>query len=247
MTVAWIIWHDLDAVRNEYDDYREKCVEWVFENDPIAPTQIGQIGPQNGHWHLHHWPLSGWDTLRLAAHLQNLREPRQQAILPPQVAIDGLWQAAGEGRINATAIEYKNAKAIVGDSVEIPAHHWPHLKPTDDRSTGKAILSGPDGRVYREVRFPRLKVKKLWAKSPQLPDEERDGPRKNGNAGVQQRRVLPVLKKLYPPDGKVPDDVPTETVRGLVNDELASENRRLGLREASWDSVNRALGRAPRR
>jgi hypothetical protein len=44
----------------------------------------------------------------------------------------------------------------------------------------------------------------------------------------------------------VPDDVPTETVKGRVNDELAPENERLGLREASWDSVNRALGRDPR-
>ena len=82
-----------------------------------------------------------------------------------------------------------------------------------------------------------------------LHDESREEPREDEKeAGPQQRRILPVLTKLFPPDGKVPDDVPTETVRGRVNDELASENERFGLREASWDSVNRALGRAlPRR
>ena len=27
-TLAWIIWRDLDAVRNECDSYREKCADW---------------------------------------------------------------------------------------------------------------------------------------------------------------------------------------------------------------------------
>ena len=31
MTVAWIIWRDLDAVRNECDDYRNECADWIFE------------------------------------------------------------------------------------------------------------------------------------------------------------------------------------------------------------------------
>ena len=127
-TVAWIIWRDLDAVRNECDDYREKCADWVFENDPIARTQIGQIGPQKGSWHPHQWPLSGWDRLRLAARLKNLLEPRQQAILPPQDATDELWQAAEEGRIKATALEYENVKAYVGNPIEGQAVIGPKVR-----------------------------------------------------------------------------------------------------------------------
>ena len=57
------------------------------------------------------------------------------------------------------------------------------------------------------------------------------------------RRVLPVLKKLYPPDGKAPDDVPTEDVRALVNKKLADDSKNRGLADPSWDTVNRALGR----
>ena len=71
MTLAWIVRRDLDAVRNEWDDYREKCADWVFEDDPIARTQIGLIGPQKGSWDRHQWPLSGWGRLRLAEHLKN--------------------------------------------------------------------------------------------------------------------------------------------------------------------------------
>jgi hypothetical protein len=61
--------------------------------------------------------------------------------------------------------------------------------------------------------------------------------------GPQVRRVLRVLPQLFPPEGKVPDEVPTETVRGQVAKVLESENRRLGLRNPGWDSVRRALGR----
>ena len=83
---------------------------------------------------------------------------------------------AGEGRIKATALECENAKAFDGDRIEIPAHHWPHLKRVDDPLTGKAMLSDANGRVYREVEFRRLDVKELWPKSPPLSGELRDGP-----------------------------------------------------------------------
>jgi hypothetical protein len=68
-------------------------------------------------------------------------------------------------------------------------------------------------------------------------------PRENKQVGPQMRRVLPVLKKLYPPHGKVPDDVPTEVVRARVNTELAADTRMQELAAPSWDTVNRALGR----
>jgi hypothetical protein len=107
----------------------------------------------------------------LKAIRENVLEPHQRALRPPQDAIDELWQAAGEGRIKATAIEYKNAKAIVGDLIEIPTHYWARLKPVDDPLSGKAMLSDDQGRVYRDVQFPRLDGKKIWPKSPPLSGE----------------------------------------------------------------------------
>jgi hypothetical protein len=47
-----------------------------------------------------------------------------------------------------------------------------------------------------------------------------------------QERVHVALRKHFPPDGKVPDKMSTETVR-----------QRIGW-QYSWDTVNRALGRA---
>ena len=132
-------------------------------SDPDFQKKLQRTGGlQKGSWHLHQWEPSGWSKLRLRAVSENI---------PPQVAIDELWQAAGEGRIKATALEYKNAKAFDGNPIEIPAHHWPYLKRVDDPLTGKAMLSDDNGRVYREVLFPRLDVKELWPKSPPLPEE----------------------------------------------------------------------------
>jgi hypothetical protein len=65
----------------------------------------------------------------------------------------------------------------------------------------------------------------------------------------QQDPVLRHLNKLYPPDGKVPDRVPTETVRQQVAAQLAHENKELigrgepAMPSPSWETVHRALGR----
>ncbi len=56
-------------------------------------------------------------------------------------------------------------------------------------------------------------------------------------------RVQRALKKLYPPEGQVPDDVSTKVVQGQVAAELATDNRNRELAAPSWDTVNRALGR----
>jgi hypothetical protein len=58
----------------------------------------------------------------------------------------------------------------------------------------------------------------------------------------QRQRIQDAVKKLYP-DGKVPDEITTAFVRGQVNRALAADSRNLGLADASWDTVNRALGR----
>jgi hypothetical protein len=105
---------------------------------------------------------SGWNELRLRACLKNIS---------PQVAIEELWFEAGEGRINATARQCENAKEFLGIYIDIPADHWSRLKLADDPSSGKAVLFDDQGRVYREVEFRRLDVKKLWPKSLPLSEE----------------------------------------------------------------------------
>jgi hypothetical protein len=60
---------------------------------------------------------------------------------------------------------------------------------------------------------------------------------KKQRLGWQERRVRPLLLKLYPPDGKVPDDVPTAVVHGQIEKVLP--------KPPAWNTINRILGRAP--
>jgi hypothetical protein len=80
--------------------------------------------------------------------------------VPPDAAIASLWLATGEGRIHASALECSNENTFDGKLVEIPHHHWVRLRRTREPS-GKAMLSGPD-RIYRDVEFSRLDVKRIW-------------------------------------------------------------------------------------
>jgi hypothetical protein len=78
--------------------------------------------------------------------------------------------------------------------------------------------------------------------------------RRDAKGGRKYRQVLSVLPKLYPPDGKVPDSVSTETVRQEVIADLTA-TARLAAKlkggepksvQISWETANRALGRDPR-
>jgi hypothetical protein len=88
------------------------------------------------------------------------------------------------------------------------------------------------------LEVERGPVDKQWPVKPKPPRSKR-----TAEAGRQRRRVLQALKKRYPPDGKVPDDVPTEVVRGQVIEELLADSKNRGLADPSWDTVNRTLGR----
>ena len=146
---------------------------------------------KKGSWHFSHGnPLDGTDYVR-----------RRLENIPPN-AIDELWLAAGEGRIQANALECKNAKAFDGDPIEIPAHYWARLKRADDRMTGKAMLSDDNGRVYREVQFPRLDVKELWPRSassseiePAISVEEDKGGRPPDYEGPNEPLDRPILQE----------------------------------------------------
>ena len=101
----------------------------------------------------------------------------------------------------------------------------------------EASGGGAEGRGIEVARADLLAKIALLLKPP-------SARKKVAKGGRQMRRVLPSLKKLYLPDGKVSSSVPTETVRAQVAADLADDSKQRGLADPSWDTVNRALGRA---
>jgi hypothetical protein len=67
--------------------------------------------------------------------------------------------------------------------------------------------------------------------------------RKKAKRKWQGDRFEPVLKKLYPPDGEVPEHIPTAIVHKQISDELKTESN-IRLRTLpSIDTLARKLGR----
>jgi len=97
------------------------------------------------------------------------------------------------------------------------------------------------GPIYvgREAVVALLPVEAHTPSSPAptpAPDETPKQP-----TGPQNTRAIRALCKLYPPHGRVPAGMDIETVRGMINRELAPETRQLGKAEISWDVANRAV------
>lgn len=195
MTMAWIMWGDLGAVREEWDDYRSQCAEWRFFSDVSLDAQeledsirnatldepapndpeVSVRGKWSGTWKFAAWAPSGWLGVEFKARRDDI---------PWERMIDTLWLAAGEGRLVATALECPLGAAD-GRMVEIPAHLWPRLNRKRERS-GKAMLAGPD-RDYRDVRFSRLDVKRLWPLREVTPVAQDDERHQAPNTTIKRR------------------------------------------------------------
>jgi hypothetical protein len=70
------------------------------------------------------------------------------------------------------------------------------------------------------------------------------GVAKGGRRETQVERALNFLKEKWPPFGVPPNDISVETVRGMLDEHLKSDNKNRGLRTPAWDSVKRAIKRA---
>jgi len=170
MTIAWIVWGDLSQVRKQWDVFRQECADWVFHTDRAALAEVGRIALHNletgtvepnnpdldcrlkqGEWRLTSWGPASWHALEMRIRAKDM---------PPDHFLDPLWLAAGEGKIQASGLECNGEKDFQGRLVEIPQYLWSRLRRGKEPS-GKAMLVSPD-RVYRDVEFARLDVKKLW-------------------------------------------------------------------------------------
>ena len=79
MMVAWIIWGEIDAVRNEWDSYREKCADWILVRTARAKLVVPDLQKdlRESPWHLQQWEPSGWNKLCLRARLENMPPARR--------------------------------------------------------------------------------------------------------------------------------------------------------------------------
>ena len=105
-------------------------------------------------------------------------------------------------------------------------------------------------RMIREAKIVAYAVDRddwlMGRKPPLVPTTVALTPapsKRKAQRGPQIERVLRVLPEIYPPNGKVPPSIPTETVRGKVAHKLAAETKQLGLATARGSRGNHRCAR----
>jgi chorismate mutase len=174
------------------------------------------------------------------------------------ILVDGAIKYVGKGSNGKEKVHLKLVLSIVrrravGEVVRTSRFHNELAKAWLAGSTIEEVILHSD---LTERQALGLEVKEIKRRRKALWNTHSGGENLGSWRGTmpprrryQQESVQRHLSKLYPPGGKVPDRVPTETVRQQVAAALAHENEELIRRgepvmpAPSWETVHRALGR----
>ena len=98
-------------------------------------------------------------------------------------------------------------------------------------------MSDDQGRVYREFKFLQLDVKKLWPKSPLLPDESHEGEEVHG-AGAW---IAAEAKRMKEANEIPPDIGISDFARELESRMHKAATIDKSLRPIQWRSIKNKL------
>jgi chorismate mutase len=174
------------------------------------------------------------------------------------IIVDGAIKYVGKGSYGREKVHLKLVLSIVrrravGEVVRTSRFHNELAKAWLAGSTIEEVILHSD---LTERQALSLEVKEIKRRRKALWNTHSGGENFGSWRGTmspkrryQQEPVLRHLSRLYPPGGKVPDRIPTETVRQQVAAALAHENEELihrgepAMPAPSWETVHRALGR----
>ena len=165
MAVAWIIWRTPEAVREYWDEYREKCTIWV-PHDQILPGDQGQVeGRREVGWETDKWrPATITSILsRAAIATRDGRNPH-----PPD-PVNELRKKLAGGALEATGIP----RFVPGtdgvprgrrNRILISRREWNDLLRWGVHDSAQNSVATANDREprYEKVRVPSQKVFELW-------------------------------------------------------------------------------------
>ena len=156
MTVAWIAWRSPDKVREFWDPYRSKCLDWHFKE-----WRVGPDGPVHaGHFLEERRPA----TLSLLSFVE--RYDSSHGLLPSgAISIDDakvkLWDALSENAFQATGIS-----TDTGERTVIPDCVWPDLMDIEEHGRDALRVREPWGapsrRGYNDIALKRQNIMAIW-------------------------------------------------------------------------------------
>jgi hypothetical protein len=151
MTVAWIAYRKVDAIRGAWAEYRAECWHWIWRR-----YRVGFDGPIREGWHLEQCYRPTLVRLRLGAIVNEMADgdaPR----LSIGDAEESLWCCLREGMIRATGVGLESGKRA-----EIAAIEWAELKPFETENGCDEVRLAPFGTGYRQVELPSKGVRLIW-------------------------------------------------------------------------------------
>jgi len=156
MVLAWIIYLDLDKVRDWSAPYRARCWLWVRK-----PWRSGPDGPVREGWFLEQRERPTVPLLAMIAATEPVQEGR--AFVPFGEARGDLWHLLQQGYVHATGID-----TVTGRRVPIPPLDWHELEPVQGPGEADEVRRGRVGEGYREVLFPSSSVRGTWRRKSKL-------------------------------------------------------------------------------
>jgi len=162
MTLAWIVYLDLEQVREWHTPYRADCWHWVHRE-----WQVGFDGPVHAGWLLEQRPPPTLSLFSTSLSVDRVDNDAPQPTMSAREARESLWARLREGFVKASGIDLKT-----GRRREIPALDWHELVPVG-RDEVDEVRHGLLGEGYRDVLLPSAIVRSYWRRvekpTPTLP------------------------------------------------------------------------------
>lgn len=159
MAVAWLVYLDLEQVREWFAPYRGACTHWIWRRWRNGPTG----GVSEG------WLLEGRSKPTLArlgmGSLWDNRGDNLSQYMTVREAQEALWMALREGLFVASGIPLQSDRRT-----EIPPLDWNELVAVEGRGERDEVRYGQLGTGYRDVLVPARSIQGHWRK----PKEKHD-------------------------------------------------------------------------
>jgi hypothetical protein len=170
MAIAWISMRSVEAVRQAWSKYRERCPIWRRTD-----WRDGPGGEIHKGWLLYNREAATLLGVELHAIVARLDEAGERPLIGVTEARSALWAVLQEGLLQATGVPRSG-----GGRIPIPATEWFSLQPhySDHRDEVGRAGSGVD---YAEPLVPSRGVRHLWGRRrealvlPPLVPPEGDG------------------------------------------------------------------------
>ena len=161
MALAWIAWRDTASVREQWNEYRELCLEWRPVSSNIRNGEAGELIKVHGHELA---PVRHITACRLAL-IEKLSRSREELPTNPRMTISDalrkLFNRLADGSIVAIG------KDTGGKPVNIQAGEWCYLRLFEEADRDVMKYGPLDTQpAFTEIHLPRDRLTAIWQEWP---------------------------------------------------------------------------------